>query len=124
MASIKNKQNKPADWILKMRAVARDIIDFNKERKDLKHSEVMKGFYAIMKKHGIKQGEWSENGGRTCNNPEWTMCLHLMRDTVHLNTQLQDLFGDKMPAELQAYGTQPKFKSTPKPRKSTPKWRK
>lgn len=30
-------------------------------------------FYEVMRKHGIKQGELSENG-RTVNNGEWTIC--------------------------------------------------
>lgn len=122
MATEKNKQKEPADWILKMRSVAHDIIHFNNKRDDMTHDQMMKKFYAIMKKHGIKQGEWSETGGRTCNNPEWTMCLHLMRDTHHLNTQLQDMFGHKMPKELMAYGTRPKVKMI-KPKRTAPKWK-
>ena len=107
MSTVKKNTNQPADWILKMREVAKDILSYNKKDRNMNHNQMMQKFYLIMTKHGIKQGEWTEGGGRLCNNPEWTMCLHLMRDSYAQNSLLADLFGDKMPASLQAYGTKP-----------------
>jgi len=90
-----------------MRAVAHDIIRFNPKRKDLNSRQMMQCFYKIMAKHGIKQGEWSGNG-RTCNNPEWTMCLTLM-ENIHTGSQkLSIVLGVDPPRNLLAYGKKPK----------------
>lgn len=93
-----------------MRAVAKDIITFNTKRKDYTHKQEMAIFYRIMRKHGIKEGEWSKTGnGRICNNFEWTMCLALFRDTCDGNKMLTTLLGNT-PKDLLAYGKQPKSK--------------
>lgn len=98
-------------WITKMRAVAQDIILFNRPRKDLTNAQAMKKFYGIMKKHGLRQGTWSKvGGGRRCNNFEWTMCLVLFLETFSSDRRLLDMFGDKMPKELMAYGKKPPLK--------------
>ena len=95
-----------------MRDVARDIIDFNAHpRKDFNSKQAMAIFYKIMQKYGIKQGSYHKgNHCRTCNNPEWTMCLTLFRH-IHQNTfTLTDIFGKNMPKDLEAYGKKPKVK--------------
>jgi len=94
--------------ILGMRAVAKDIIFFNQKRKDLTHKQVMDAFYKIMRKHGIKQGEWDKDGsGRIMANFEWSMCLTLIMDTHNANNSCERLFNDKTPSDLEAYGKRP-----------------
>ena len=103
--------------IEKMREVAKDIITC-KITRDMSHEQCMKKFYSIMRKHGIKQGEWTEGGGRTTNNFEWTMCFTLFRSVCHDQFLLSDLFGEGMPKDLRAYGPEPKYpKRLPKKKK-------
>lgn len=93
--------------ILKMREIAKDIINHNPyPRKDYTHKESMHIFYKIMRKHGIKEGEWS-GGGRIVSNFEWTMCKALFLDTVMSNKNMSMLLGDT-PNDLLAYGKKPK----------------
>lgn len=102
------------EWIEKMRAVAKDIILFNPKGADMTRKQAMSKFYKIMQKHGIKQGEWTEDGGRICNNFEWTMCLTLFNHTIQTNNMLQDIVGENMPKSLEAYGIVPKIGKTKK----------
>lgn len=101
-----------------LRELAQDIINFNSKRKDLTLAAAMKKFYGIMKKHGITQGEWDENGsGRLICNPEWTMCLTLFMNIHHATHKMETILTSP-PKELLAYGTKPKAilptKSVPK----------
>jgi len=91
--------------ILKMRAVAEDIIRFNPKSKEMNISQVMAIFYKIMAKHNICQGEYTETG-RACNNPEWVMCEALMMEIYHGHESLQRCFKTP-PNNLLAYGKKP-----------------
>lgn len=98
--------------ILKMREIAKDIINHNKyPYKDYTHKESMQIFHKIMRKHGIKQGEWSEGGGRIVSNFEWIMCKTLFLDTVMNNKNMSMMFDD-IPNDLMAYGKKPKTKKS------------
>lgn len=105
------------EWIEKMSAVAEDIIKV-KITPTMSHDQCMKKFYSIMRKHGIKQGEWNESGGRITNNFEWTMCYTLFKEVYQGQFLLSDLFGQGIPKDLRAYGLEPKYpEKLPKRRK-------
>jgi hypothetical protein len=63
-------------------------------------------FYAVMRKWGIKQGEWSENG-RTVVNAEWNMCWQVFKSHKILALDLWLLLSEP-PKDLLAYGKKPK----------------
>lgn len=63
------KSNKSLD----LGKVYQDIMSINITGNDSFKSSLDK-FYEVMRKHGICQGEWTENGSRRVCNPEWTLC--------------------------------------------------
>ncbi len=65
-------------------------------------------FYEVMRKYGIKQGTWIENGlGRAVANPEWSFALDALHKIIFNKVPLFFLFHN-VPADLLAYGKQPK----------------
>src|SRR5689334_15105527 len=69
---------------------------------DVDCRRLLKKFYAILRKHGVKQGEWMKNGrGRTCNNPEWTAAKALFESQVRGQLEMWALFNDA-PSDLLA----------------------
>jgi hypothetical protein len=71
---------------------------------------LMDKFYKLMRKHGIKQGTWTEGGGRLVSNFEWTMCLIAFRSHVNAKWDWAFLMGNT-PKDLLAYGAKPKIKT-------------
>lgn len=61
--------------------VAKDIIQA-KITPDMTLLDVEKVFYKLMRKHGIKQGTKTEDGGIQQNNFEWTICKTLFMDCI------------------------------------------
>lgn len=104
---------KEKEFRYRLRCLAEDIINYNPKRKQLTHDQAMKKFYSIMEKHGIKQGEWTEGGGRLVANFEWTLCLTMFHEVRRNEFLLQDLFSEGMPKNLLAYGKKPKTKKIP-----------
>lgn len=76
-----SKKNKPVD----MKLVAQDIITIQIKRGE-SLSNIMNKFYAVMRKHGIKQGikvmEGKKHVSTTKCNFEWTMSYELFKSTV------------------------------------------
>ena len=62
-------------------------------------------FYAIMRKYGICQCEWTENGRRG-NNAEWCMCYCAFEQNLTSKLTLLFLLS-KPPKDLLAYGKEP-----------------
>ena len=58
-----------------------------------------------MRKWGICQGTWSENG-RTCNNAEWNMCYQVFKNNKILVLD-NWLTLSEPPEDLLAYGKEP-----------------
>ena len=92
------KKDKPPR---RMRAVASDIIKKKfLSKKELK--QLTSKFYAIMNKHGIKQGTRIEPNAVQISNAEWTMCQDLFMKKIDSQLQTAFIF-DKLPKELEAY---------------------
>lgn len=70
---------------------------------------MMNKFYAVMRKWKICQGTWTENGGRICNNYEWTMCFEVFKSHKLLSYDIW-LALTEPPKDLLAYGPKPKQK--------------
>jgi hypothetical protein len=88
-----------------MSEVAKDIIGLKFKKSDTLGG-CLKKFYAIMEKHGIKQGtaNYNEDGqrvGRTCTNFEWTMSKDLFQTQVTLFLNFTDMFN--VPKNLSEY---------------------
>lgn len=99
-----NKKQAPEKHPADIRAVAKDILDLKFKRGDTL-SSCLKQFYAIMRKHGIKQGtptlnEKGEEYGRTCDNYEWTMCRILFESQLESFFMCENLFGKNIPKDL------------------------
>ena len=86
-----------------IRAVAKDIIELKFKKTDTL-SDCNKKFFAIMKKHGIKQGMpyFNDEGkevGTTCDNYEWTICRELFFSRIEDFFVLENLLGN-IPKDL------------------------
>lgn len=86
-----------------IREVSKDIIGLKFKKTDTL-KDCMSKFFAVMKKHGIKQGTPSFNDegkevGRTCDNFEWTICKQMFIRQVESFFELDMLFGN-IPKEL------------------------
>ena len=65
-------------------------------------------FFAIMRKYGIKQGNWSANGyGRAVATPEWSFATAAMHQRISSSLNMFFLLAH-VPTDLQAYGKRPK----------------
>lgn len=83
--------------------VAEDVIKLKFEKTDTLN-DCMDKFFAVMKKHGIKQGTPSYNNkgeeiGRTCDNFEWTICKEMFIRQGGSFIEFEMLFGN-IPKEL------------------------
>ena len=101
----KKKSGAPNCCQANMSEVAKDIIEIKLKKSDTL-SGCLKKFYAVMEKHGIKQGTptFNEEGkrvGRKCNNFEWTMSIGLFHTHVNSFLELQDMFN--VPKNLSEY---------------------
>jgi hypothetical protein len=65
-------------FVKNLDAIYRDILNIKIDEND-SFKLTMDKFYAIMRKWGICQGNWSENG-RTCNTAEWNMCYQTFKN--------------------------------------------
>jgi len=86
-----------------IREVAKDIVGLKFKKTDTL-KDCMNKFFAVMKKHGIKQGTPSFNDegkevGRTRDNFEWTICKQMFIKQVESFFELDMLFGN-IPKEL------------------------
>ena len=86
-----------------MSNVAKDIIMVDIKGTE-SYDELLKLFYDIMLKHGIKQNTKCEGGGMTGDNFEWTMCRTLFLDTANRKFEIESIFfNNSMPEELKHY---------------------
>ena len=81
-----------------MRAVAKDLIDVEISDEIIK--TLQDEFFRVMRKHGICEGEFVENG-RVVANPEWTMCKTLFFNMIEDALQMAFFFA--APKDLEAY---------------------
>ena len=63
---------KKSEVAINLEIVYKDINSIKIDSKDSFETTLNK-FYEVMRKHGICQGVWSENGRTVCN-AEWIMC--------------------------------------------------
>lgn len=81
--------------------VAKDIINM-KFKPTTSLEQCLRMFYALMRKHGIKEG--TVNGtGRSVSNFEWTMAQELFLARIRDYVQMDMLFNSKTPKDLEAY---------------------
>ncbi len=91
--------------------VYKDIIGIKVEKKDTIQT-LLNRFYEVMTKHGICQGNWSENG-RTISTAEWNICWHTFKG--HIQTKLMWVgLMSQPPKHLLAYGQKPSEKKQTK----------
>ena len=96
---MKKKKDKPP---MRLRAVARDIItEKYLSKKDI--DKITNKFYAIMKKHGIKQGTRTGKHAIQIANAEWSMCKDLFMQRILSQINISMLFESNLPKELEAY---------------------
>lgn len=93
---------KKSEEINVIRKVAKDLIATKfLTQKEIK--KIYKKFYAVMRKHGIKQGTKSTCGeGVTVANPEWTICKELFLSGTQQQLDIEDLFGN-VPKDIYYY---------------------
>lgn len=102
MESIKDKP----DFNKNLGEIYKDIIGIKIDAKDSFKSSMNK-FYAVMRKWGIKQGEWTDHGSRVVNTAEWNMCFQVFKNHKILALDLW-LCLNEPPKDLLAYGKKPK----------------
>lgn len=103
---MKKKPFEKTPEIIFMRKVSKDIINmFNKETSGkLTLEQCYDKFYKIMRKHGITQGEWSQNGaGRIVSNFEWTACMNIFKESIMSWFFWRGLI-EEVPKDLMGYG--------------------
>ena len=103
-------QNEKPQICKDIAAVYKDVnsikVNINDSFKDL-----LEKFYKVMRKHGIKQGTWTENGSRLSSNGEWCMCYQVFRVRVDSEWMWFTLLNEP-PKDLLAYGKRPKVNTT------------
>ena len=84
--------------------VAKDIIRF-RFKPSMSLRDVENGFYALMRKHGIKHCTKDDAGNLTTSNFEWTMCKDLYYNQLVNFFALRGWFGGKggCPKDLEYY---------------------
>ena len=82
-----------------------DILSIKIDMNDSFKSSMDK-FYNVMRKWGVCQGTWSENG-RTVNNAEWNMCFQVFKAHKIMAFDVW-LILSTPPDDLLAYGEKPK----------------
>lgn len=92
------------DFTKKLGQVYADILSIEIKESDSFESSMNK-FYEVMRKWGICQGEWSENG-RTINTPEWNMCFAVFKNHKIMTLDVF-LVLNTPPDDLLAYGDRP-----------------
>jgi hypothetical protein len=102
-----NKDKKP-EFNQRLDEIYCDIIHIKVKPTDSFES-LLKKFYAVMRKWGIKQGTWSDNGSRCVNNAEWNMCYQVFKEHKILSYDLWMCLNTP-PKDLLAYGKKPKQK--------------
>ena len=67
--------------------------------------KLLKVFYEIMRKYGIKEGTWSSKDhiGRTVSNPEWVMCEQLFWDSFKNAIDVITIIEGDTPKDLLGY---------------------
>lgn len=81
-------------------AVAHELINMPVKPEDSLHT-LRQRFYSIMRKHGVKQGTETENGGRLCNNPDWQGAEDIFAARLHSELTMMALMHD-VPKDLLA----------------------
>lgn len=99
------KQEKKID-IKNLGNIYKDILNIEVKVTD-SFKSLLDKFYDVMRKWGIKQGIWNEFGGRSINNPEWSMCWEVFKSHKILAFDLW-LSMNQPPKDLLAYGKKPK----------------
>lgn len=109
METVKSSSdNLSADFVKKLSEIYNDITGIKLNPTDSLIT-LMNKFYDVMRKHGIKQGNWTENGSRTICTAEWNFCFNLFKNHKILAYDLW-LILNEPPQDLLAYGPKPKLK--------------
>lgn len=107
LKNMENNSVKP-DFSRNLQKIYEDILAIKISEKD-NFKSCMNKFYDVMRKWGIKQGEWTENGSRLINNAEWNMCFQIFKNHKILQFDIW-LSLSTPPKDLLAYGNKPKNK--------------
>jgi len=102
---MKNIENKPA-FNQKLNEIYRDILGIEVKSTDSFKSLTNK-FYEVMRKWGIKQGTWSEDGSICICNAEWNMCFQIFKQHKIISFDVWECLKTP-PKDLLAYGKKPK----------------
>lgn len=100
------------DFNKDLNAIYKDILGIKIEINDSFQTSLDK-FYKVMRKWGIKQGTWNENGGRSVCTPEWNMCFQVFKEHKISSLDIW-LILNTPPKDLLAYGIKPKIKKKTK----------
>lgn len=94
-----------SDFVKNLDEIYQEIMNIKIDAND-SFKSMMDKFYSVMRKWGICQGTWSENG-RVCNNAEWNMCFQVFKQHKILAFDIW-LTLSNPPEDLLAYGKKPK----------------
>lgn len=90
-----------------LQGVATDLLAIKFKATDSYNTNIKK-FYTVMRKHGIKEGHWSQDGvARIVSSPEWSMCYEFFKSLMEGHNIFLRLM-QVPPADLLAYGKKPK----------------
>jgi hypothetical protein len=97
-----------SDFANNLDEIYRDLLNIKIDANDSFKSSMDK-FYEVMRKWGICQGTWSENGRAICN-AEWIMCYQVFKERKLLALNMFLMMAEP-PEDLIAYGQKPKEKT-------------
>lgn len=104
------KINERPDFFEKIGVIYNEVNSIDIKPTDT-HKSSLDKFYKIMRKHGIKQGTWSEDGvGRILSNPEWVMFYDIFKSIIDKHYIFATLLKSP-PKDLMAYGKKPIIKT-------------
>jgi len=91
-----------------MGMIFKDILDIEITL-DNSLQDMLNKFYDVMSKYSICQGTWTETGGRSIANPEWTICFKAFLMHKQAVIDFRMLLAE-VPSKLLAYDKEPKSK--------------
>jgi hypothetical protein len=97
-----------SEFVKNLDEIYRDLLAIKIDANDSFKSSMDK-FYDVMRKWGICQGTWTENGSRFVNTAEWNMCFQVFKSNKILALDTWLILSEP-PEDLLAYGKEPKRK--------------
>lgn len=103
----KIKKLKKSQFGKNLEEVYSDLMDIKIDHKDSFETSMNK-FYEVMRKHGICQGQYNENGNRSMITAEWNLCFNTFKLNKLLAFDLWLLLLGETPEDLLGYEYEPK----------------